>query len=318
MPRLRRIVMEVKRFYDREGRYIKIFFIAAIILVIAGVIAVVMFERKTFEDYLVEKDYEKLYSFIEKPDFTPDIFNIYMDYNYGGKIDIISREKQNNFTIYTIDTDVGEKTINVERKDGRDIWLFNDYVYDWSIKVPKGASVYVQNQLLENKEGEVKIEKLPFAIYDLIVKSENCVDFNERVLAGQKLAVKMEVDIKSMELCREAIEEYLNFKKNAINFGVADNIDSVDKESGVYREVIEQMEWTKSLDYKMSRALSSLSVERGNIDYDGVICIEAVELWETTIINENGENITTDKYKNLYFINPHEGYKIIKIKNEQA
>lgn len=310
--------MEVKRFYDREGRYIKVFFIAAVILVITGVIAAVKFERKTFEDYLIEKDYEKLYSFIEKPDFTPEIFKIYMDYSYGGKIDIISREKHNNYAIYTIDTDVGEKMINLEKRNSRNIWLFNDYVYDWSIRVPKEASVYMQNQLLENKDGEVKVDKLPFAVYDLNIKMENCIDYKERVMAGQKLAIKMEVDLKSMESCREAIEEYLNFKKNTINFGTIDNITCVDKDSGVYREVIEQMEWTKSLDYKMNKVLSSLVIEKGDIDYDGVICVEAVELWETTIINENGENITTDKYRNLYFINPHEGFKIIKIKNEQA
>lgn len=310
--------MEVRRFYDRERKYIRTFFIIAVIIIIAGVTAIIKFERKTFKDYLVEKNYEKLYSFIENPDFSFDIFNIYMDYNYGGEINIISTEKQNNYIKYIINTDVGEKTIILEKKEGRNIWLFNDYVYDWSISLPKKASIYIENQQLENKDGEVKIDKLPFAVYGLNIKSENCMDYTERVLAGQKLAIKLDVKPEALEICQEAIGEYLNFKKNAINFGTIDNIDCVDKESGVYSEVIEQMEWTKNLDYKISKTLSSLVIEKGSIDYDGIISVEAVEVWETTIINENGENIASDKYKNIYFINPYKNFKIIKIKNEQA
>lgn len=309
--------MEVKRFYDREIKLVRAFFIIFAFIVIAGILLITRFGKKSFSDYLLAKDYEKLYTFIEKPDFSIDIFNCYMDYNYGGEIKITNTEKDNNNIKYIINTDVGEKVISLEERRGKSIWLFNDYVYDWYIKLPKLASIYIENLQLKNNEGEVIIDKLPFAVYQLSVKSNNFEDYNERVLAGQKLIIKMDITPETIKICEEAIMEYLGFKENAINLGIIDDIKCVEKESGLYKEIIEQMEWMKTIDYKISRDLSDLLIEAAYLDNDGVICIDVVESWNTTIINENGENITSDKYKNSYFISSDENFKIIKIKNQQ-
>lgn len=314
----RRNTMEIKRLYNRERRLIITLIVAAVFIIFTGVLLITRVGRNSFKDYLINKDYEKLYTFIENPDFPLSIFNTYMDYNYGGKINIVKTEKKQNHIKYTIETDTGEKYIVLEEKNGRSFWIFNDYIYGWNIKIPKNARISIENIQFENKEGEITISRLPFAVYQMSISAENCKDYNEKVMAGQKLSIKMDIAQSAMNVSQEVIKEYISFKKNAIDFGVIDDIDCVEKESGIYKEVIDQVEWLKNTDYKISKELVSLIVEKGTVELDGTICLSVIEVWDTTIINENGESVTTDKYKNSYFIDPGDNFKIIKIKNEQV
>lgn len=310
--------MEVRRLYDREKRLIMSLILAGVFLIFTGILLIAKIKGSSFKDYLIDKNYEKLYTFIENPDFTYNIFNTYMDYNYGGDIKIINTEKKQGHTKYTIATDTGEKSIVLEEKDGTKFWAFNDYVYDWEINVPKSARLFIENMEFENIEGKVKISKLPFAVYQVRINADNCIDYNEKVLAGQKLGIKMDIDSGALKVCREVINQYIDFKSNAINFKVINDISCVEKDSGIYKEVIEQVDWLKNIDYKISKVMSSLTIEKCWMDFDGIICVALVEVWDTTIINENGENITTDKYKNIYYINPKDNFKIVKIKNQQV
>lgn len=309
--------MEVKRLYDREKRLIMTIIIAGVFLVLTGALLIAKIRVSSFKDYLIDKDYEKLYTFIENPDFTFNIFNTYMDYTYGGDIKIINTEKNQGHIKYIIATDTGEKSIVLEEKNGRKVWTFNDYVYDWEINVPKSARIFIENMEFENIEGKVKINKLPFAVYQVSINAENCSDYNEKVMAGQKLSIQMDIAPGALKICREVINQFIDFKRNAINFKVIGDISCVDKDSGIYKEVIEQVDWLKNIDYKISKEMSNLMIQKYWMDFDGTICVELVEVWDTTIVNENGENMTTDKYKNIYYINPEDNFKIVKIKNEQ-
>lgn len=310
--------METKRLYDRERRLIIALIMAAAFIILTGILVIGRVGRDSFKDSLINKDYEKLYKYIENPDFSYNIFNAYMVYNYGGDIDIINTEKSADQIKYTIATDTGEKSITLEKRNGKDFWIFSDYVYDWNIKIPKNSKISIENMEFENKEGEVAISKLPFAVYQMNITAENCKDYNERVLSGQKLAIKLDIAPSAMKVIEEVIKEYINFRKNAINSGVINNINVVEKESGIYKEVVEEVEWLKNADYEISKEMNNLIIEKGTVDFDGTICVTAVEVWDTTIINENGENFTTDKYRNIYYINPEDNFKIIKIKNEQV
>lgn len=309
--------MEVKRLYDRERKLMRTLIILAIIIILAGIFLIITIRKDSFKDYLINKDYYKLYTFIENPDFSFDIFNTYMDYNYGGDIDIINTEKDENYIKYDIKTDVGEKTILLQEQKGKSIWVFNDYIYDWHIKIPPKANISIGTIQLENKGGEVILDKLPFAVYPINISSQYYEAYNEKVMAGQKINIKMNIASDTMKICEEVVNEYLNFKKDAINLGVINEVNCVEKGSGIYKEVMEEMEWLKNVDYKVSRELISILPEKCIVDDDGIICLEVIETWDTTIINGNGENITTDKYKNNYFIDPEENFEIVKIKNEQ-
>lgn len=309
--------MEIKRLYDREKKLLRTSLILIAFIILVGIFLIIRMGKDSFERYLITKDYDKLYTFIENPDFSFDIFNTYMDYNYGGNINIINVEKSKDYIKYVIQTDTGEKTIRLEELNNKGVWIFDDYIYDWHIKIPRLASISIENIQFDNRSGEVIISKFPFAVYKISVSSENCETYDEKVMAGQKLSIKMNITASAMKTCQQIISEYLSFKNDAINLGIINAVNCVEKESGVYNEVIEQVEWLKSIDYKISQELVSLVAERGTIDDDGVICVEMVEQWDTTIINENGENKTTDKYKNSYLINPGENFKIIKIINEQ-
>lgn len=310
--------MEVKRLYNHERRLIGILAAAAACIIIAIVFFAIRFTKDYFKEYLIDKDYDKLYAYIEKPDFSFEFFKAYMNYNYGGDIEIINLEKNKDQTIYDIKTDTGKKSIVLDKLNGKSIWVFNDYVYDWHIKVPKNAMITLENIEFENEDGEVVINSLPFAAYQMNISLENCESFNEKVLAGQKLTISMNISQSAIAACQDVINEYLSFKKDAVNLRVINEVSCVEKESGVYKEVVEQMEWLDDIDYKIRKELSELKVEKSSIDSDGIICVEVIEQWDTTIINSNGENKTTDKYRNSYFINTANGdFKIIQIKNEQ-
>lgn len=309
--------MEVKRLYDRERRLITGLIIGAAFIILAGVLTVAPIGRKTFKDYLLDKNYEKLYTFIKEPDFSFNIFSTYMDYNYGGNINIINTEKSDNTIIYKVQTDVGEKFIMLQKKEGEIIWNFDDYIYDWKITIPKYASLFIENMEFENNEGEVLIGRLPFAVYQMRVTAKNCIDYDAKVMAGQKLSIKLDITASAMKNSKEVVNEYISFKSDAINRGLINNISCVDKDSGIYKEVVDQVEWLKNIDYKMIKELQDFRIENGWIDFDGIICLAVIESWNTTIISENGESKTYDEYRNMYFIDPEDNFKIVKIKTEQ-
>jgi uncharacterized protein YxeA len=309
--------MEIKRLYDRESKFLR----GITLLILLGVIISVFFyitaSRDNFEEYLKEKDYKALYGYLQNPGFSQEIFNIYMDYNYGGNIKVIEKKSDEDYKYYKIGTESGEKVIKLRKEKREEEWIFDDYVYNWSIKLPAAADIFLQNTPVENKNGQIVIESIPFAVYEINAQVENCDKYYARILAGQKVEIKMNVSSKVMLSCRDIISQYLGFKQDAINSKVIKDIACVEKDSGVYKEVLDQVEWLKNNDYSIRKDLQSINIEKGKIEDDGTICVDIMEVWNSTIINENGENKTTETFNNSYFIKPGSSFIITKVRSIQ-
>jgi hypothetical protein len=309
--------MEVKRLYNKEIRFIAIC-ILALMVIISSVFAVMMLKNKNnkFEEYLVSKNYEELYSYIENPDFSLHVFKSYIDYNFGSNINIIDKAEKENEIQYKIKTLDGDKTIRLVKIDKKGKWLFDDYTYNWGINVPSNAQVYIEEQQIENNNGEVLINKIPFGVYNLKVAMENCKPYLERVMSGQNLSIKLSISDDTLNKCRVSIEEYLKFKENAINNKTIGDINYIDKSSGLYKEVLDEVEWLKTADFKTSKNLVNLNLVKGTIE-DGILIVEAVEKWNVKINNDGNISEKVEEHKNLYSLVPGEKFIIHQIKTNK-
>lgn len=309
--------MEIKRLYDRESKFLKGVSLIIILGMLIGVFFFISSNRDNFQGYLMKKDYKTLYGYMQNPDFSQEVFNAYMDYNYGGNIKIIKKKNADGYTYYRIGTESGEKVIKLRKEKRKVEWIFDDYVYNWTMELPAGADISLQNTPLENKNGKIVIDRIPFAVYEINGEMENCDRYYARILAGQKVEIKMNVSSNVMLSCRDAINQYLNFKQNAVNNRVINDIKCVEKDSGVYKEVLDQVEWLKNNDYTIKKDLQSINIEKGEIEDDGTICVDIIEVWNSTVINENGENKTTETFNNSYFIKPGGKFIITRVRSIQ-
>ncbi|WDC83525.1 hypothetical protein PL321_12555 [Caloramator sp. mosi_1] len=170
-------------------------------------------EYTAFEKSLKERDFRALYSMIINKDFTYGVFEEYIRYNFGDEIYIKEKHKTEDGYILKVDSKTGEKTLKIKKIKNKLYWDFDDYVYDWTLKVPLYSTVEVCGVVYENKDGIVTIEKIPFATYNVKIKLKGCEDYQNRILAGQKLEVKLELSKEVVDRCKEAIYDFLKFKE---------------------------------------------------------------------------------------------------------
>jgi hypothetical protein len=309
--------MEVNRLYNKEIKFV-IGCLLSLLILISSVVAIVISKSNNdkFEEYLANKNYERLYSYIEAPDFSLDVFKSYMDYNYGSEINLIDKTEKENEVEYKLKTPEGDKTIKLVKENKKYKWIFNDYVDNWNISIPANAQVYVQGELIENNNGQAVINKIPFGIYELKIIMENCKPYIEKIMAGQNISIKLSLSDDTLSKCRVSIEEYLKFKENAINNKTVGDIKYIDKSSGLFKEVVDEVEWLKTADFKTSRNLVSLALTNGTFN-DGIFVVEAIEKWNIKINNEGHISEKVESYKNMYSLVPGEKFIINQIKTNQ-
>jgi hypothetical protein len=310
-----RYILELGRFYDREKRFI-VFICLSLLFATLAFISFSIFKDRaiSFERYLLNNDYENLYKHINRPDFSQEIFKAYMNYNFGSDISIAKKTKNKNGINYKIITSQGEKIISLE-SDGKDyLWNFNDYIYNWVITIPKSAKLYIENQSFENKDGQVEIEKIPFGVYDIKVSMESCEPYSHRIMAGQNVEIKMSISKDTIEKCKNIINEYLMFKESAINNRFVSEVSCVDKQSGVYKEVVDEVEWLKTEDFKCTKSLIGIEVVNSTINKDNIIILDVKEIWSVKINNEGNLSEKNEEHFNRYFINTDDKFIISQIK----
>ncbi|EYE88325.1 hypothetical protein Q428_08435 [Fervidicella metallireducens AeB] len=307
--------MEIRRLYKQEKIFLlKESFSAALIIMLFYLIISSISFKNSFEEALKNMDYKKLYSYIESPDFSENIFKSYMKHNFGENYEIVGKNNLKDEIVFNLQTDQGVKNISVNKIKGKYVWIFNDYIYNWHIKLPNNARLFINGEEFKNIDGEVLISKIPFATYDVDVEMKNCDKYHSRLMAGQDMEIKLNVSKEVVKKCEEIIKEYLKFKENAVNNRKLIEINCIDKNSGVYNEVAEEIKWLNQQDYKINKKFISLKTENAVIDSNGTIYIDVIEQWNSYLIADGNKSNNIETNKIRYIIETLNGFKIIQFK----
>jgi hypothetical protein len=101
--------MRIKKFYNREIRFL---FVVLMFLASAVFVSFLLVNKKQadpFAEYLLNADYRALYGYIEKPEFSEEIFKNYVEYNFGRDTRVISRRQVGDNISYKVRTIAGNK-----------------------------------------------------------------------------------------------------------------------------------------------------------------------------------------------------------------
>ncbi|SHF26712.1 hypothetical protein [Caloramator proteoclasticus] len=308
--------MHTRGLYDLERQYLFKRFIFILVFII--IFALFLFikpknDYTAFEKSLKEKDYKALYNMIMNKDFTYQVFEEYIKYNFGDEINIKEKQKTEDGYVLKVNSKTGDKILKIKKEKNKLYWDFNDYVYNWTLQVPLYSSVEVCGQIYENKNGFVTIEKIPFASYNVKIKLKGCEDYENRILAGQKVEVKLELAKDVIDKCKEAIYDFLKFKENAIENKKITEVQCLYTDSGLYKEVLNEIEWLKTVDYKYYKKLIDWKVVSAKLKHSGVIEIDVKEDWEVKIITDENESTNINTQYNRYYVEMGENYKIVQI-----
>lgn len=311
--------MKVKRFYNLEIKFLLRKISIGVLPIIVLLIVLLSFKdnETIFEKSFKERDYRALYNLIDNRDFSFDVFQKYMEYNFPNDTVLKSKvvEKQKSTLIYT--SKKGDKVVILEKSNGKQNWKFDDYVYDWTIKVPLQAKVMVCGEELENKEGVVTIKKIPFALYDVKITLQGCEEYNNKVLAGQKIEVKLDLAKEVIDRCKQTITEYLKFKESSIQNKKVEEVQCLYNNSGLYTEVLNEIEWLNTIDYKYEKKLLGFEVLSAKLKYSGIIEIDVKENWEVKVKTDEMESINNTSSLNKYIVEMGDSYKITQINTIQ-
>ncbi|KRQ87250.1 hypothetical protein ABG79_01053 [Caloramator mitchellensis] len=302
--------MKSKRLFNRE-----VYFILFILMIILTPIILVggkMFANRDFEYYLKNKDIDKLYSFIKYPSFSKKIFEEYFKYNFDGKIEIKEKKEMNNFAFLTVKTYSNEKIIILRKDDNKVYWDFNDYSTPFSITAPLNTKIFLEDMVYINTSGEVKIQNIPFGLYNLEAVLENCKTFSEKILSGQNLRINLELNDAAIENCKDIIRKYHEFYQKSINNYKIQDTEIIDKDRGIFNELIDEINWYKESNIKVKKNLNSFEIKNAYIDDNNQINIDTLETWDVEIKDEKRINKKNETYNKKYILlNPD--YKIIQI-----
>ncbi|CDF58519.1 hypothetical protein [Thermobrachium celere] len=308
--------MHTSGLYDLEKKYLirRILpFVAILVLALIFVLVKPRDKYTAFEKSLLEKDYKALYDMILHKDFTYQVFEEYVKYNFSDDVVIKNKYNIGETQYITLNSKTGEKSIKIVKVKNKYYWDFDDYVYNWIIKVPLYASVEVAGQVYENKDGSVTIERIPFASYEVKIKLKGCEDFNGRILAGQKIDIKLELSKEVLDKCKIAIYDYLKFKEEALENKKISEVQCLYTDSGLYNEVLNEIEWLKTVDYKFQKRLKNWEVLSAKLKHSGVIEVDVKEEWEVKVVTDENESVSTVVQVNRYFVEMGDVYKIIQI-----
>lgn len=305
--------MEVSRLYKKEKQFVIIVF-TCIFAIVAGIISIFLVKNRTspMERALVKSDYKEVYKYIRNPDFTEQVFKAYMDYNFGKNLEILERNKSKSGLEYKIKGTNDIKTIKFEKDKGY-FWNFEDYIYYWTINAPKGTSVFIEDQEYKSNNGLIEIPRIPFGVYSLKAKLENYSDYETRIMAGQNIQIKMELSSDTIGKCSDVIKEYLSFKQTAINSKELGEVGCLSKSSGLYKELVEEIQWLKKQDFKTGKKLMDFEIKKGFLD-DNNIILDVHEKWEIYIKSDGNESTKVEEYNNRYTVLSGEKYIINQIK----
>lgn len=311
--------MKVKRFYNLEIKFmLRKISIGLLPIIVLLIVLLSLKDNETiFEKSFKERDYRALYNMIDNRDFSFDVFQKYMEYNFPNDTVLKNKVVDKQKTTLTYTSKKGDKVVILQKNNGKLNWKFDDYVYDWTIKVPLQAKVQVCGEDLENKDGVVLIKKIPFGLYDVKITLQGCEDYNNRVLAGQKIEVKLDLAEEVIERCKETIGEYLKFKENAIQNKKVEEVQCLYNNSGLYTEVLNEIEWLNSIDYKYEKKLLGFELLSAKLKYSGVIEIDVKENWQVKVKTDEMENTNSTSSINKYIVEIGDSYKITQINTIQ-
>jgi hypothetical protein len=310
--------MIFKKLYNKEIKFLFIWLIA--ILILTSTVIFTAFRKNTskFETMLQSRNYDTIYSYIEKPDFSKEMFKKYMNYNFGDKISIISRNKKSESIDYVLKGINRDIAVNLVKKNDKYVWLFDDYLYSWHIKLPKSAKLYIEGERIDNNDGEIIINRLPFSIYNVKTFFVNIETYNENILAGQNLDIKFKLPEEAAGRCNEIIKNYLALEESAVNNKNIDgmNTDFLDLKSGIFKEITDEIEWLKKQDYKLTKKLISEKIVNSEISDDDIICVDVLEKWDVTIVYDKNTSHETQDNIRKYFIKSGQKYIISQIQTK--
>ncbi|MCX7950678.1 MAG: hypothetical protein N2594_01855 [Clostridiales bacterium] len=311
--------MKVKRFYNLEIKFmLRKISIGLLPIIVLLIVLLSLKDNETiFEKSFKERDYRALYNMIDNRDFSFDVFQKYMEYNFPNDTVLKNKVEDKQKTTLTYTSKKGDKVVILQKNNGKLNWKFDDYVYDWTIKVPLQAKVQVCGEDLENKDGVVLIKKIPFALYEVKITLQGCEDYNNKVLAGQKIEVKLDLAEEVIERCKETIGEYLKFKENAIQNKKVEEVQCLYNNSGLYTEVLNEIEWLNSIDYKYEKKLLGFELLSAKLKYSGVIEIDVKENWQVKVKTDEMENTNSTSSINKYIVEIGDSYKITQINTIQ-
>lgn len=304
--------MEVKRLYNREYGFIV--FVSIVFISIAAIVVILTATLKgdSFKEHLIKGNYDSLYNYIENPDFSKEIFYAYMDYNYGDDKKIISVKRFDNEIEYTVKGTQEEKVIRLYKNKRRYVWKFDDYVYAWEIKVPIDAEVMIEDTPFYNDHGIVMIKKIPFSVYDITINAKNCETLKSKMLVGQNIAVSLKPSDYVIKRCIKSISEYLSLKEFPLKLDL-EEVKCIDRDSGLYREVIDEVEWFKA-NGVVSKKMINMEIRDGFMDAYGVLYITVKESWNIEVASEGRIEIKNDNNMNMYTIAPLNNFIIETVK----
>lgn len=289
--------MKSKRFFKSEIKFLLILILIIILPII--IVGGSKLRKRDFKYYLLNKDYDKLYTFIRYPSFTKKVFEKYMSYNFSGDLEILEDKRANGYRFITVKTDKGEKIISLSLEDGKEYWFFNDYANDFSIEAPLNAKVFIEDMVYINTTGRLKVEKLPLALYDVEAVLENCIPFRKKILAGQNFKIEMKLKEEAIKTCLKSIEDYYNFYQNSINTLKIQDISVLDKNSGLYKEVLDEIAWNKDLGNKVKKKILSYELKEAILENQN-IKLKIKEKWEIKIDDGKKQSQKSEEYEKYY------------------
>lgn len=304
--------MEVKRLYNREYGFLAFVSIVLILIALTALILTAMLKGDSFKEQLIKGNYNSLYNYIENADFSKEIFYAYMDYNYGENRKIISVKHSDDEIEYTIKGNQEEKVIRLYKKKRRYVWDFDDYVYGWEIKVPVDSEVVIQDTPFYNNDGIVMIKKIPFSVYDITINAKNCEPLKTKMLVGQNIAVSLKPSDYVIKRCNKSISEYLSLKELPLKSDL-EKIKCIDKNSGLYREALDEAEWLKGNGI-VSKKMIKVEICDAFMDAYGVLYITVKESWDIEVTNEGKTEIKNENNMNMYTIAPCKNFIIEAVK----
>ncbi|WDU82193.1 hypothetical protein [Caloramator sp. Dgby_cultured_2] len=97
----------------------------------------------------------------------------------------------------------------------------------------------------------------------------------------------MKLKEEAIKTCLKSIEDYYTFYQNSINTLKVQNVSVIDKNSGLYKEVLDEIAWNKDLGNKVMKKILSYELKEAILESEK-IKIKIKEKWEIKI--EDGKN----------------------------
>jgi len=109
----------------------------------------------------------------------------------------------------------------------------------------------------------------------------------------------MKLKEEAIKTCLKSIEDYYNFYQNSINTLKIQDISVLDKNSGLYKEIMDEIAWNKDLGNKVKKKILSYELKEAILENEN-IKLKIKEKWEIKIDDGKKQSQKSEEYEKYY------------------